>query len=194
MMHVLGIDPGIKGGIALLGFRENDIENDIEIRYAARMPTEKVDTGPIGRGTIVDVRALHTLFAGWSHYRAVDGEPIELWGAIEQQQVRSKQGGNMATAFNYGIVVACVHAYYGRSGLWYPRASVWKGDLGLTADKERSRTLATSVFGEIDGGHFWPTKGCEGVAEAALLAYWRGRRLRNMMARHGRHRPEDRPA
>lgn len=46
----------------------------------------------------------------------------------------------------------------------------WKRNLDLTASKDLSRERATQMFPEY--AHLWKLKRQDGVAEAALLAYW----------------------
>lgn len=46
----------------------------------------------------------------------------------------------------------------------------WKRNLDLTASKDLSRERATQMF--PDYAHLWKLKRQDGVAEAALLAYW----------------------
>ncbi|MCY4260047.1 MAG: hypothetical protein OXC91_07260 [Rhodobacteraceae bacterium] len=100
---------------------------------------------------------------------------------VERQQEVYGSGfvkGSFASGFNYGLLRGAVLFAFD----WEPPAPVvfvasareWKAGMGVPAEKEGARLLATSLFG---GDGFWPRKKDEGMAEAALLAAWRGKFL-----------------
>ena len=174
MIHVIGIDPGLKGGVALVRLDGSELV----ILRAERLPIIRHVAGPIGRSSTMDFVKLEDILIKMTD-RAFGGCSL----VIEMQEARQKQAGSFTTAFNYGMLVTVVMgaARIPRNNIFYAKANQWKPDLGLNSDKNRSLDVATRVFGRQAKDLFWPAKSDEGVAEAALLAYWRARRLRMMM-------------
>lgn len=145
-MIVMGIDPGLSGGLALV--------SDSGV-LAERMPTVHLH----GKGSI-DLADL--------------GRYINLWEPelviIEEQQSMPKQGvsSSFRTGMNYGILLGFT------TGKGIPletvSARVWKKALKVPADKDAARAIATRLF--PDASHAWSLKCEDGVAEAALLAHY----------------------
>ena len=173
MIHVIGIDPGLKGGVALLWLDEVRLA----VLRAERLPILKQSGGPIGRSSIMDFDKLEDILI-----RMMDKAHGDFSLVIEMQESRQKQAGSFTTAFNYGMLVTIVLGVLRNplENIFYAKANQWKPDLGLNSDKNRSLDVATRVFGRQAKDLFWPGRSDEGVAEAALLAYWRARRLRMM--------------
>ena len=174
MIHVIGIDPGLKGGVALVRLDGSGLV----VLRAERLPILRQSNGPIGRSSIVDLVKLEDILVKMTD-KAFGGFSV----VIEMQESRQKQAGSFTTAFNYGMLVTVVlgAARIPRENIFYAKANQWKPDLGLNSDKNRSLDVATRVFGRQAKDLFWPARSDEGVAEAALLSYWRARRLRMMM-------------
>ena len=176
MIHVIGIDPGLKGGVALVQLGDGRLV----ILKAERLPILKQTGGPIGRSSTMDLVKLEDILI-----KMMDRAHGDFSLVIEMQESRQKQAGSFTTAFNYGMLVTVVlrdmNDLQIRNNIFYAKANQWKPDLGLNSDKNRSLDVATRVFGRQAKDLFWPARSDEGVAEAALLAYWRARRLRMMM-------------
>ena len=176
---VLGVDPGLDGGLAFV--RGSPGERP-QIISGLRMPT------------IAD--PAHTFT---SSNRMVHGEEIARYvakfvgahgsdpSAIIERAAQLPQTRHRAGMFNfgfsYGVVFMAVSLGIGRTVAGMEHGSqhvhtvaptVWKRELGLSKDKEKSRELATLIF-ETD--RYWKAKIEEGIAEAALIAYWRLNRL-----------------
>jgi len=151
-MTVVGIDPGLHGGIASLG-------RNVECKAMPVLPTGK------GAKRTLDLSRLAQFLGRGNHV------------VIEYQQVYPAQGGvsNFSTGYGYGALQAlCV-------GLGVPytivRPQVWKRALGIVrGDKEQSIIVAKRLF---PGVSLLPTPRCrkesDGMAEALLIAEW-GRR------------------
>ena len=188
---VLGIDPGLTGGWAMIFVQAERMK----LMDAGTLPSELAQGGPVGKSRTIhcsvlrdNIRTAGRMIGGlvWNY---------QTYPVIERQEVRPRQAGHMATAFNYGLLVATVReALPSDRPPIYPSARIWKPDLGLSSDKEASRALASELFGAQATGLYWPTKSREGVAEAALLGYWRARRLKALMVNAGRKNPEGRGA
>ena len=176
LMLVLGIDPGVNGGMALVDYGKG------ELGLVDSGPLTYVDSaGGLGKKTLDcgqpsrsgDLRMIATIGMG--------GPGVEHV-VIEAVQGRPGQNlaGSMAGAYNFGKLVAIVELVMRMTPYTAP-ANIWKRDLGLTSDKGQSVALANELFGFPSGRpEAWPRKKDEGIAEAALIAYWRARRLRTM--------------
>jgi crossover junction endodeoxyribonuclease RuvC len=144
--HYIGIDPGLTGAVAI------------------------VDR----RGDLIDVYDMPVV-AG--QVNAVElAQSFDTFPADEQivaiERVASRPGQGVAGVFrfgvSYGIVVGVVGALGHRT--LHPTPSKWKADMGLNADKERSRKAAIDRWPKR--AEFFARKKDDGRAEAALLALW----------------------
>lgn len=146
---ILGIDPGISGGWAC-------IDGSGHLLHWSRMPTLQLRTK-----RIIDARLMHEQLA-----------PLDLDDAIiEQVHAMPRQG--VSSSFSFGRSTGAAEAVAMISaprGHWVTPA-VWKKALGLSASKQASLDAARLKFG--DRGKLWDVKANDGIAEAALLAwYW----------------------
>jgi hypothetical protein len=138
------MDPGLTGGVSLLS------EYGV---MAERMPIVTLN----GKGTI-DLAELGGLIRAW--------EPDEIW--IEEQQAMPKQGlsSTFRTGLNFGILVGFA------TGMEVPvnlvRPAVWKKAMGVPADKDAARAIATRLFPAA--AQSWKLKRDDGVAESVLIA------------------------
>lgn len=138
---ILGVDPGITGGIAFL------------FPNSGRVIAEDI---PVAGGE-VDVDTLAARIRQMAPTVAV----IERAGAMPKQGVASTFRFGMA----YGALRAVVTAMQVPVHLVHP--TVWKRHFRLTAEKELSRALAIRLW--PGAGHFSRKKD-HGRAEAALIA------------------------
>ena len=146
-MLVMGIDPGAKGGAAI-------IQNGA-FKIGIRMPLiqvgKKVTVDPLG----LDKLRLH--------------EP----GQIVIEQVNAMPAQGVASSFQFGRMLGGVEAWAFGAGVpvEHVTPAKWKKDLGFPkgADKQYSLDFARRTFGAHP---LWTVKANEGIAEAALLAYW----------------------
>lgn len=156
-MRVLGADPGLDGGLAVVECGRLDA--------AAGMPVLETK-----RGRMVDAVRLH----GW-----LAAMPVVDAVVIERAQSMPRQG--VASTFRYGQAVGALEALlrvsFPEARMEWVAASVWKRAMGLTADKGRSLAEATLRFGEAMRLQHWSGRGKHGTAEAALLAAWMEARL-----------------
>lgn len=161
-MIILGIDPGQKGGIALVDY---DVSRVPCILDARTMPT-------------IQVRAKKTV-----DKKCVDNFVEEDYadvGIIELVSSRPTDGGPAGFQFGRMFGAAEMILYEHSETQAYVTPTVWKMKMGLTSDKKASLDLATREFGQKAADEFWPAGprgglGSDGVAEAALLTlyYWR---------------------
>lgn len=147
-MIILGIDPGLSGGLAI-------VSPDGRLLHATRMPTLTLH----GKGEL-DLAAIGALLTRWA--------PVHAW--IEQQQAMPRQGvaSSFRTGQNYGTLLGFIA---GR-GIAYSiaRPAVWKKAMGVPADKTAAIAIATRLL--PSGSSYWARRADDGVAEAALIALY----------------------
>jgi crossover junction endodeoxyribonuclease RuvC len=146
---ILGIDPGISGGWAC-------IDHDGQLLHWSRTPTLH-----LRNKRIVDSRRLYEPLRDLDLDHAI----------IEQVHAMPRQG--VSSSFSFGRSTGAVEAValiVAPTAHWVT-PSVWKGALGLSSSKQASLDAARLKFG--DRGKLWDVKANDGIAEAALLAwYW----------------------
>jgi len=154
-MKVLGVDPGVHGGLAIVEFNDGAAPELID---AVDIPV----TG-IGAKERVDVHAIRTWIEAHQPAHAL----------IERAQAMPKQGAS--SGFKYGRATGAIEAAVALSGV--PQTIVeptaWKKFHGLRGgEKEASRQKALMLF---PGAHaLLARRKDHGRAEAALLALsWR---------------------
>jgi hypothetical protein len=163
-MRVLGVDPDLSGGLVLVDFPAQTIEDIV------RMPcTEKKP--PLNAPARVHVERLWTALLGT---RRLGAEYVVLERALVMQQQTPKgpkmMGSVDRTHQNFGAIRALCELAFTPSRVMIANPSVWKKALGLTSDKGLSRDMACSIFPDHEK-LFCRVKNT-GLAEAALLAVW----------------------
>jgi crossover junction endodeoxyribonuclease RuvC len=145
----IGIDPGQKGGIAGLDLANN-------ILWAIEMPVKKTPKGKIE----YDIPRIAALLRA--------SQPTHVY--LEHVHSMPKQGVSSTFLFGtgFGILLGIIGTLDLSMSLIVPRT--WKAKLAITADKETSRNKASELFPACES--FWKLKKHDGLAEAALLAYY----------------------
>lgn len=153
-----GIDPGLDGGIALYSPATGKL-------YGA-WPMPTVD-GMVGGKTKrkIDMHALSNLME--QHSLIITKAVVEEVGAMPGQGVTSM--------FNFGFSTACCHMALACHRIPYTTVtpSRWKLAMKIGADKEGARLAASRLLPH--DVKYWSRKKDDGIAEAALLAYWLSR-------------------
>lgn len=146
-MIVLGIDPGINGGLAVMAHG---------VLWGAQpLPTVGDGTSRMVSGQIlIDILDEH----------GPDLAVIERVGAMPGQGVSSMFRFGRSVGIVEGVLAAM------RVRIQWVAPTVWKRGLGLPADKEAARQRALETFPECAG--CFRRKADHGPAEAALLALW----------------------
>lgn len=151
--YVLGIDPGLKGALALID------PSDLELLGYANMPTVK---DPISQKNVVCPIKL----SQW-----VSSYPPQMIEMAVIEDVASMPGQGVVSMFSfgksYGMLLGVLSAF--QIPIVKVKPAVWKGALGLTKDKLKSISKAQQVF-KSDAQVF--DKKNEGVAEAALIGFY----------------------
>jgi|TARA_Y100001951_G_C11243335_1_gene241880 Holliday junction resolvasome RuvABC endonuclease subunit len=151
-MMICGIDPGYSGGIAY-------IETIDKLLTAERVPIYKAKIGAKKRNYLDVWKITKTLS---------EMKPDHCF--IEKQQAMPQQGvsSTFFTGLNYGIYLGLLVALNVPYTEVHPK--VWKKALLCNKDKELSRKRASELMPH--GSELWSKKSDEGVAEAALIAYY----------------------
>lgn len=153
MSAVIGIDPGLDGGIAYL-------EPDGLSVTVLPMPTvsEKVSKGVRRR---VDLWRLAEIITNMRNAGAV---------AAWVERVGSMPTDSHVTAFSFGWSAAAVSMGLAccKVRTFYVQPLVWKRHYKLSKDKELSRLKASQLFPA--DAHQWSLKSQDGLAEAVLIA------------------------
>lgn len=141
---IMGVDPGIRGGIAFLGGR-----------YLGELHCYDIPTV----GSEVDVEEVCRLIRQHEPKLAV----IERAGAMPKQGVSSTFKYGVAYGMLRGALTACNVPHH----LVAP--TQWKKRFALDRDKEKSRAMALRLW---PGTNFFGRKLDHGRAEAALIAQY----------------------
>ena len=149
-MKICGIDPGLNGGIAFIAG---------DFITADRVPVLNITKG----------KSTKRFLDAWAIMRMIDDqEPDHVF--IEKQQAMPKQGlsSTFATGFGYGIYIGLLVA----ARVSYTEISPikWKKDLQVPSDKDAARKRASEILPAAS--QLWQLKRDDGLAEAALIAYW----------------------
>lgn len=151
-MIVIGIDPGIKGALAVM--------EKGRITSVQSLPT--IATGVGSRREIDLPQLAHALDALGKH------EPVRVY--IEQ--VGAMPGQGVASMFSFGRSYGGILGVL--AGLFMSTTRVtpqqWKREFSVGADKEQVRRRASELL--PDCAHYWPAKAHDGRAEAALIALY----------------------
>ena len=151
---VCGIDPGLSGGVAILGSRGDILEG-------FRTPL-CVDAHSARGKKIVDSKVLYARIACFG----VSAIVIERVHAMPGQGVTSMFSFGQA----FGMALAVATTLLEHSGPVQVTPQAWKKHFGLAgSSKGDSIQAATKLFRSTV---FWPHKADNGIAEAALLARW----------------------
>ena len=153
-MRILGIDPGLKGGIAFI-----NTDKKMQTIDAIRTPIYVYKKSNKTK-RFLDVLAILN--------HIIDFKPDHAF--IEKQQPYPKQGlsSTFMTGLGYGIYLGLLIT----QGVSYTEVAPtkWKKTLGISADKDEARKRASELMPRAS--NLWKMKSDDGVAEAALLAYY----------------------
>lgn len=165
---VMGIDPGLKGAIAIIDFRDLKIETIIDMPL---VKTPKNPKNPKGSKSskkarehrVIDIATLALEIDSYVRETAVS--------YIEHNSSRPGQG--LQSTYRFGYVSGLIHGATAALGIpvLSVRPEIWKGHLGLTSDKTTSLNLARKMWPEYANQYFSLKKHSD-RAEAALIAFF----------------------
>lgn len=159
-MIVLGVDPGISGAIASFNAASGKLMSVHDMPSLTRGNRHEVDTFRLA--SIVDLFARSMVLAVV--------EDVGGMTYIDKRGERRGQGSAASFAFgkSTGVVIGVIAAYM--VPIRYVSPSAWKIAMGLSADKDLSRTRAGALFPTFKDE--FKRKKDDGRAEAALMAYY----------------------
>jgi Holliday junction resolvasome RuvABC endonuclease subunit len=145
-MKILGIDPGLTGGLALL---------DLDKLTVIPMP-------------VLKLKDKQTLDLGVLVQKLQEMQPDHV--CIEQQQSMPKQGlsSTFRTGYHYGVLIGVLAALKVPYETISPRQ--WKKAMQVPADKSAARHRATQLLPQYAAA--WSKAKDDGLAEAALIALY----------------------
>ncbi len=154
MTLFVGIDPGLSGALA---FRNGD-EMSVEA-----LPTLKISKGK-GNRRILDLNALARLIDNGTK----NASHVHVF--IERVASMPKQGVASMFAFGetYGAIKGIVAAHFLPMTLVTP--VTWKSKLKVSSNKDDARYRASQLMPRH--AHLWPRHKDDGLAEAALIAFY----------------------
>ena len=159
---VIGIDPGFRGAVAITDGKTIHDILDMPLNAPRVLAPEARQT--------IDAEALARYLSIWA--------PKCTLAVIEGVHAMPGQGESSTFRFGegYGMLqgIMATHVAASNIRVILPRPSVWKMQMGVTADKGSSLRLARKLFPEFETKYFSRIKD-DGRAEALLLALF-GRR------------------
>ena len=146
---LVGIDPGFTGGLSAISPMGNFLTG-------IRMPIVVS-----GKRKLIDGNAIDN----WAAQFDIQHVTIEAPNSMPRQGLQS--------TFNFGRACGAVETWAVTIGcpVTLVTPSIWKKALKLTPDKQASLDKARLLFGAHE---LWHVKANDGIAEAALIAYWEG--------------------
>ncbi len=153
MKYILGIDPGLKGAIALYAPERQIVIHD--------MPTHEITINNKKKNRI-DIYELA---------RLIDFHAANIEHAYVEEVTASPQMG-VTSSFSFGMSAGIVHGIIAANliPMTFVRPQLWKKHFGLTSDKDASRRKASSLF-PLNVGQ-WSRAQDDGRAEALLIAVY----------------------
>jgi len=157
MRFFLGIDPGLSGALAFFDPSANELEIFDTPTHAITVNSKKKNLIDMHQmANIIDCRSSDVKMAA-----------IEEVGAMPGQGVTSMFSfGFTAGATQMAVIANGV-------GLMLVRPAVWKKAMGVTADKDGARRIASRLMPKHSAK--WTRAKDDGRAEAALIALWLAR-------------------
>ncbi len=154
-MIVVGIDPGLSGALAFFG---------------------------VGTG-VVETIDMPTLALGKTAKRRIDEHQLQniFWqrhaGHAFVELVALRPGESGTSALTIGIGFGIIRGVLAAVGVPFTivTSKKWKAALGVTGDKDNSRSRASQLLPQASGQ--WPLKKHDGRAEAAMIALYGTRSL-----------------
>lgn len=147
---IVGVDPGLGGALA--------------VAYQGRVDTFDMPTLDIKGKRRIDMHAL------WTIVRDIRNVYAPALAVVEDVHAMPKQG--VTSSFTFGRVAAAVEMALVAAGIpmHLVAPGAWKRLMGLSADKDASRLLASRLYPA--SASQWSRKKDDGRAEAAVLAHY----------------------
>jgi crossover junction endodeoxyribonuclease RuvC len=150
MNYVLGVDPGLSGGLALVEIKTKELIGVWDMPLTTKNGHRLIDVYELGK--IIDFYSKEIRFA-----------------VIEEVGVMTGKEGRVSM-FNFGKSAGVVDGILGVCAIpmFFVRPAVWKNLMGLGSNKKDSLCLASKLFPR--DAHNWARRKDDGRAEAVLLS------------------------
>lgn len=148
-MIILGIDPGVTGGLALINSARMELVDGLRMPVYERRGKKRVSPGAV--------------------MAFVEGTKVDKI-VIEDVHAMPRQG--VSSSFSFGRSTGAIEAVsflITNGALEWVTPAVWKKHFGLSTDKQASMDAARLMWGEK---FRWTAKVDNGIAEASLIARW----------------------
>lgn len=160
-MRVLGIDPGVTGGWALI---------EVDLKAGTKPVLLKIGDLPV-KAHKMSKRVTHRIDV---HGLALLINTLAVEHTIDRVCVERLSGGpgiTSSTSFSLGWTGAAIDTVFALQGITPMTVppSAWKRALLVPADKHAAKRRATQLFGHDKG---WPREKDHNRAEAAMIALW----------------------
>lgn len=151
MKNILGLDPGLSGGVAL--YDGNEL-------LVWAMPTFEISNKTGKKTNHIDVMNLLKIFKDYHIHHAY----------LEQAWPRPGDGGtgSFKSGVGYGEIKATLQCAGVPMTIVSPQA--WKKELEVPKDKDAARHRASQLL--PTWAHCWSRKKDDGIAEASLIALY----------------------
>lgn len=154
MLMILGVDPGLSGGISVI--------DDGQLIAVYDMPVRDV---PYKKKTrkVVDGKALYEIFNTHTPNLIV----IETVGSMTGQGVTS----SFNFGYSAGVIYGCASAFWRDTETQFVRPQAWKKKLGLIGtEKDAARLKCIEIF--ASHADWFKLKKSSGKADASLIALY----------------------
>lgn len=175
---ILGVDPGLTGGLAVYDPLRGLCDRTIPMPTIAVPNKRKYVTDKTGRPVMQPISRENRLIIdpyGLSHFIGHWASEIQ-YAVIEDVHAMPGQGVSSMFTFGraLGMVQAAVASYM--IPIYFIKASVWKSGMNLSKDKRKSLEMAREMF-PANAEDFQLLKH-DGRAEALLLAVFASRHIK----------------
>lgn len=151
-MSVMGIDPGVKGALALID----------PVACTVAVIDMPLEAGTKGKDTVSATGVVQAI-------RAANPDAVFL----EKVSASPQMGVTSAFSFGEGFGVVKAGSLALGSSLWLPRPQEWKSQTKTPKDKKQATTRASQIVPSCHKLFYGPRGGAfDGRAEAVLLAFY----------------------
>lgn len=167
-MIVAGVDPGLKGAVALLDLSRGKMAIDVWDMPVNSTKISGKDRDRLDLRGLQDVLDYVALLADVVIIEDLSGRPSTVVVVRNGKKERIAQKGLWEQGFNCcAPIQACVAT---RTPYELVTPAVWKKRLKVPSDKASAKRVADRIYPQH--AHLWPLVKHDGRAEAVLLAHW----------------------
>lgn len=176
---VIGVDPGMYGAVVVYDGKRNQVAHRYAGRLAISTPPTYVARGKVtvaydllGTDVAGAVNSVHYWIMRTSYPDDeppwLESDPVILPAFVERVHAMPRQG--VSSTFNFGFTTGFVRGVLSTLPVEVTEVTPreWKAAFDLGSDKDQSILLAQELMPD----NWFDFEGCDGVAEAALIALY----------------------